>query len=639
MPLDCALTEDTNLYSLEQGLFPFVLNCPPGFDCGDATQFSMVCCGQVLSAQFPPNATVDDKQTIIQGIVNQCGVRQLYCGDLPNIPNTPVQLYYNRPQTCTVTCPDGSPFVFTVPAGTFLGTSQATVDKQAADYACVQAGLRKVCLGNLSGCLCVGVFASTTIHATGGIPPLTWSVFGGALPDGLSLDQTGTISGTPTTAGLFTFTIQVTEPDGSYMRKPYTMSVLEITTTSITGFTVGSPYSFQLQVAGGSGNYAWAITSGTLPDGLTMSATGLITGTPTTSTTASLVFKVVDTNCEAAIQTSFPPAIKLSTSSVTKIATVLGFPEYPGFTSTPPKKYHTLTWDGTSEQQLWYQGVQIAGAKFTYSGSSNIDTNGNYTSLYTKELSAMCTATGGLVTTLLPGVNGGLENYVFTGWLGPSGHQKCPPPGIPYADIANQAIGKGPAALQDSSSFWGSKKPSVLSNVQVSDFNAIGATQGFCLDAGGNPSDATMICLFEPIVQGVVPVIDGTTEGTVWFFAGVVWNHDYISTLSNEYTDAEALANAQVINSNGATAENAPRTTGFISRFTTVTFQLQCSNLLVGTAYLVSYDLWDQTAGIITTIQLGFVAIAATKVINSSVPVPPVGHLVTVRNAKITFSP
>lgn len=163
IPLDCALTEDTNLYSLEQGLFPFVLNCPPGFDCGDATQFSMVCCGQVLSAQFPPNATVDDKQTIIQGIVNQCGVRQLYCGDLPNIPNTPVQLYYNRPQTCTVTCPDGSPFVFTVPAGTFLGTSQATVDKQAADYACVQAGLRKICLGQIPSCLCVGSAYSATL--------------------------------------------------------------------------------------------------------------------------------------------------------------------------------------------------------------------------------------------------------------------------------------------------------------------------------------------------------------------------------------------------------------------------------------------------------------------------------------------
>lgn len=638
LTLDCFSDEDTNLYSLEQGLFPFVIECPPGFDCNNPDQFNMVCCGQLLSAQFPPNATIDDKQTIIQALVNQCAVRLSFCGQ-DNNPDTPHRYFYNRDKECTVFCPDGSPFVFIVKAGTFVGTDQDTVDKQAADFACVQAGLRKVCLAPISACLCVGSPFSYTLQATGGIHPFVWSVFSGALPNGLSLDQTGTISGTPTTNGLFTFTIQVTEPDGSYMRKPYTMTVLEITTASIDGFTVGTPYSFQLQVAGGSGNYAWAITSGTLPDGLTMSITGLITGTPTTASSASLTFNVVDTSCEAATQGAFPPLVKLSTSSTTTIATVIGFPEYPGFESSPPKKYHTLTWGGTSEQQLWANGVQIAGAKVDYGGSSNIDTHGNYTSLYTKELSSMCSATGNLVTTFLPGVNAGLQNYVFTGWLGPAGHQKCPPPGIPYSDVGNVAIGKGNAATQDFSNFWGSKNPNpALSNIQVSNFNAVSATQGACVDAGGDPNANVFIALFEPVPQGVIPPINNTTQGTVWFFAGVVWNHNYSSVLSNEYTDAEALANAQVITGNGATAQNAPRTTGFVSRFTTVAFQLQCSNLLVGKDYIASYDLWDQTAGTTTTIQVGFTAAATTKVINGTVPNPVVGHLLTVRNPKIIFT-
>lgn len=650
LPLDCTSVSDEDLYSIESGLFPFVLNCPPGFDCNGPGTFSIVCCGSVLSTTFPPNATIDDRTVLIQEVLNQCAVRNTYCGtsDIPhNPPDQPIQLYYNNPKTCTVDCPDGSPFTYTIPAGAFAGDSQVIVDQQAQDAACIRANQLKVCLGNLSGCLCVGSPYSYRLTTTGGIGPFVWSIWSGSLPTGLSIDQTGTISGTPTASGNFSFVVQVTEPDGSYMRKTYTLAVLEITTVAITGFTVGSPFSFQMQAAGGSGSYNWTITSGTLPDGLTMSLTGLISGTPTNSASSTLTFKVIDTNCESATQSFFPPNIKLVTTSQTKIATVLGFPEY--IPSLPPKKYHTLTWAGTSEQQLWFPehsvgnpgaAYQIAGSKFDYAGSSTIDGQGNYTSLYTKNLSSMCQATGNLVTTFLPGVNGGFENYVFTGWLGPTINQKCTPPGIPYSAVGDQAIGKGSAAIQDFSKFWGSKKPDpAVSNAQISDFNPISSVDGFCLDAGGDKNDNAVICLFEPVVQGVIPGITGSTQGTVWFFGGIVWDHDYTSQLTGEYTDAEALANAQVINGNGATAQTFPRTTGFISSFTTVTFKLNCSNLLVNKDYLVSYDLWDQTAGTISTVQIGFTAVATTKTINGTVPTPANGHSITVRNPKIIFSP
>lgn len=281
LTLDCFSDEDTNLYSIESPLFPFVIECPQGFDCSNPDSFQMVCCGQVLSAQFPPNATVDDKQTIIQGIVNQCGVRMAFCGQNNN-PNDPHILFYNRPQNCTVKCPDGSPFVFTVAAGTFAGSDQATVDKQAADYACVQAGLRKICLGQVPSCLCVGSAYSATLPHTGGIAPFAFTIFGGSFPPGLSLNAlTGQITGTPTTNGTYNFSIRVTCSDGSYMTKPYTFTVLEITTTVLDAFSIGTPYSFQLQVAGGSGNYLWRITAGSLPPGLTLSNTGLISGVPT----------------------------------------------------------------------------------------------------------------------------------------------------------------------------------------------------------------------------------------------------------------------------------------------------------------------------------------------------------------------
>jgi hypothetical protein len=58
-----------------------------------------------------------------------------------------------------------------------------------------------------------------------------------------------------------------------------------ITTTSLPSGEVDIAYSQTLEASGGSGTYTtWSITSGTLPDGLSLnSSTGVISGTPTTT--------------------------------------------------------------------------------------------------------------------------------------------------------------------------------------------------------------------------------------------------------------------------------------------------------------------------------------------------------------------
>lgn len=133
----------------------------------------------------------------------------------------------------------------------------------------------------------VGVaYAGTTLAATGGQAPYTWSVQSGSL-DGLTLDPTtGAISGTPSAAGTFSVTFLVTDANSATATKTLSLAVraaVAIATTSLPGGSVGSPYSQTIAVSGGQTPYAWSLSDGALPPGLSLNtATGAITGTPTT---------------------------------------------------------------------------------------------------------------------------------------------------------------------------------------------------------------------------------------------------------------------------------------------------------------------------------------------------------------------
>lgn len=61
----------------------------------------------------------------------------------------------------------------------------------------------------------IGSAYSATLNATGGSPPYVWTLYLGVLPPGLTLSTSGVISGTPTTAGTYNFTILVTDHNGA----------------------------------------------------------------------------------------------------------------------------------------------------------------------------------------------------------------------------------------------------------------------------------------------------------------------------------------------------------------------------------------------------------------------------------------
>ncbi len=66
---------------------------------------------------------------------------------------------------------------------------------------------------------------SQTLIASGGLPPQVWSAISGALPPGVSLSSGGTLSGTPTSVGTFTFTVQVVDQTGTVMTRTYSITL------------------------------------------------------------------------------------------------------------------------------------------------------------------------------------------------------------------------------------------------------------------------------------------------------------------------------------------------------------------------------------------------------------------------------
>src|SRR6266849_4627299 len=152
-----------------------------------------------------------------------------------------------------------------------------------------------------------GAYPPTTITATGGTAPYAFAVTSGSLPTGLALSATGTISGSPTTAGPFNFTVTVT--DSATMKHTasasFTITInaqLTITTTGTLSATgeAGAVYpTTALSETGGVGPFTFALNSppNSLPGGLTLSSAGSISGTISASAvpgTFNFVAKVTD---------------------------------------------------------------------------------------------------------------------------------------------------------------------------------------------------------------------------------------------------------------------------------------------------------------------------------------------------------
>jgi hypothetical protein len=223
----------------------------------------------------------------------------------------------------------------------------------------------------------VGISYSSSFAATGGSPPYNWSVISASLPPGLALAPNGSITGTPTSTGSFSFVVRVSDsPQQSLAAQvstaPFTIRITQpvsVTTPSPINATLGTSLTVVMTASGGVGPYLWYVASGSqLPPGFTLDTTsGFLSGTPTTAGTFNFTVQVNDNaagTATKALVMVVAPRLAITTASPAPNGMVgatytLTLAATGGF---PP-----LTW--TVDSGTLPAGLSLDGAAGTLSGT------------------------------------------------------------------------------------------------------------------------------------------------------------------------------------------------------------------------------------------------------------------------------
>lgn len=145
----------------------------------------------------------------------------------------------------------------------------------------------------------LGELYSAMLEVEGGTPPYEWSLTNGALPTGVSLNQNGEIMGTIQEAGDFTFFIRATDSERRWGQNEFTIHVaapLAIETPAIPEVIAGRLFSFSMTASGGVPPYSWELSNGTLPAGLSLGTSGIISGSTTEAGVFPVSIRVTDSD-------------------------------------------------------------------------------------------------------------------------------------------------------------------------------------------------------------------------------------------------------------------------------------------------------------------------------------------------------
>lgn len=265
---------------------------------------------------------------------------QLGC---PWPPNPPGQIFENDAQTATVYCPDGASFTYTVEAGTIvspelddvLGAAWlAWANAWAASYALEQASALRTCIVNIptggdqpdnppgdnpptphippsggllpnSVWMCSGEELNRTYQISGSSSTaFSITIVDGSIPPGTTFTQTeprkAIVSGFPDVPGEYEFKLRAVSIAAPLIVSEVWAAIFVFGITnadSIPSAEIGVPYSQTLVGAGGTSPYTFSLDVGSvLPNGLSLSTNGIISGTPTDIGDFSFFVVITDAN-------------------------------------------------------------------------------------------------------------------------------------------------------------------------------------------------------------------------------------------------------------------------------------------------------------------------------------------------------
>jgi hypothetical protein len=143
----------------------------------------------------------------------------------------------------------------------------------------------------------LGQIYNAFIQTEGGTPPILFQLTG-TLPPGLSFDPAnGQFFGIPTALGQYQLSVTATSGNRTTSPAVYTVSVvapaLDFTPEALPNGSVGVPYQAQFSPVGGTGSYRFGLAPGSsMPGGLSLSASGLVSGTPSAEGTFRFVVEL-----------------------------------------------------------------------------------------------------------------------------------------------------------------------------------------------------------------------------------------------------------------------------------------------------------------------------------------------------------
>ena len=150
-----------------------------------------------------------------------------------------------------------------------------------------------------------GSYYTEKVSALGGVPPYSFAYVSGNLPQTLTLTQDGTVQGTPSSNGTYSFRVRVTDSDPEQPQTAEEPLELLITATPL-GLTIsnqdvpdarrGTAYQYALRLSS-SAQVTWSLKAGAMPPGIELDTrTGFLSGTPNATATGDFTFTIYVTD-------------------------------------------------------------------------------------------------------------------------------------------------------------------------------------------------------------------------------------------------------------------------------------------------------------------------------------------------------